>query len=150
MERENARNRPATAVCFVCNKRFARRRRQNQHRRSHAAFTAARYCSDACRQAAYRTRRDIRNNIPVSARPRPPNKRIPQRNQSAVTPQKKNLTREIESNALQRAKTLSSRRILAPADVLAVEVFDRKWEPAVSSGGVAIEVARLRARALVS
>jgi hypothetical protein len=53
-------------------------------------------------------------------------------------------------NALQRAKTLSSHRILAPADVLAVEVFDRPWKPAVSSGGIAIEVSRLRARALVS
>ncbi len=52
--------------------------------------------------------------------------------------------------ALQRAKTLSSHRILAPADVLAVEVFDRTWKPAVSSGGIAIEVSRLRARALVS
>jgi len=53
-------------------------------------------------------------------------------------------------NALQRAKTLSSHRILAPADVLAVEVFDRTWKPAISSGGIAIEVSRLRARALVS
>jgi hypothetical protein len=53
-------------------------------------------------------------------------------------------------NALQRAKTLSSHRILAPAAVLAVEVFDRAWTPAVSSGGVAVEVGRLRARALVT
>jgi hypothetical protein len=52
--------------------------------------------------------------------------------------------------ALQRAKTLSSHRILAPAAVLAVEVFDRAWTPAVSSGGVAVEVGRLRARALVT
>jgi len=55
-----------------------------------------------------------------------------------------------ESKTLQRAKTLSSRRIFAPADVLAVEAFNRTWKPAVSSSGIAIEVSRLRARALVS
>jgi hypothetical protein len=52
--------------------------------------------------------------------------------------------------ALQRAKTLSTTRILAPAHVLAVEVFNRSWQPAISSGGVAIEVGRLRSGALVS
>jgi hypothetical protein len=51
--------------------------------------------------------------------------------------------------ALQRAKTLSSYRIVAPADVLAVEVIDRTWKTAVSSGGVPIEIGRLRPRALV-
>lgn len=55
-----------------------------------------------------------------------------------------------KNKALQRAKTLSSRRIYASADVLAVELFDRPWKPAVSSGGVPIEIGRLRQRALVS
>jgi hypothetical protein len=49
---------------------------------------------------------------------------------------------------LQRAKTLSSHRILAPAHVLAVE-FDSPWQQAISSGGVAIEIGRLRKCALV-
>jgi len=54
-------------------------------------------------------------------------------------------------NALQRAKTLSSHLIFAPADVLAVEVWGgRSWEPTVSSDGTRIEVGRLRTRALVS
>jgi hypothetical protein len=54
-------------------------------------------------------------------------------------------------NALQRAKTLSSTRILAPADVIDAEVWGgREWQPAISSGGVAVEVGRLRARALVT
>jgi len=53
-------------------------------------------------------------------------------------------------NALQRAKTVSSTCILGPADVLAIEVFDRVWDPATSSGGIAIEVSHLRTRALVS
>jgi hypothetical protein len=50
---------------------------------------------------------------------------------------------------LQRAKTLSSHRILGPAHVLNAEVFGRVWQYMVSNGGVAIEVSRLRARALV-
>jgi hypothetical protein len=54
-------------------------------------------------------------------------------------------------NALQRAKTLSrSPHILAPAHVLAEEVFNRPWESATSSAGVAIEIGRLRHRALVA
>jgi hypothetical protein len=39
---------------------------------------------------------------------------------------------------------------LAPAHVLGVEVFSRTWQPAISSGGVAVEVGRLRTRALVT
>jgi predicted nucleic acid-binding Zn ribbon protein len=55
-----------------------------------------------------------------------------------------------DSNALQRAKTLSSRGIFGPVHVLAVEVFDRTWKPTISSSGVPVEVGRLRARALVA
>jgi hypothetical protein len=56
-----------------------------------------------------------------------------------------------QSKALLRAKTLSSTRILAPADVIDAEVWGgREWQPAISSGGVAVEVGRLRARALVT
>jgi hypothetical protein len=51
---------------------------------------------------------------------------------------------------LQRAKTLSSNRIFGPADVLDAEVFNRPWESATSSAGVAIEIGRLRHRALVA
>jgi hypothetical protein len=55
-----------------------------------------------------------------------------------------------DSNALQRAKTLSSRGIFGPVHVLAVEVFDRTWKPTISSSGVPVEVGRLRERALAS
>lgn len=55
-----------------------------------------------------------------------------------------------ESNALERAKTLSSRRIFGPADVLAVEVFGRTWKSTISSSGVPVEIGRWRARALVA
>jgi hypothetical protein len=40
--------------------------------------------------------------------------------------------------------------IRAPAYVLDIEVFDRRWEAATSSDGIEIEVARLPNRALVS
>jgi hypothetical protein len=42
------------------------------------------------------------------------------------------------------------RPILAPWRVLKIEVFAGRWQSAVSSDGVAIEVRRLRPRALVS
>jgi hypothetical protein len=80
---------------------------------------------------------------PVCALERPSWPRIPER----PRPPKKHK----QLKALQRAKMLSSYRILAPADVLAIEVWGgRDWRPAVSSGGVAIETARLRARTLVT
>jgi hypothetical protein len=53
--------------------------------------------------------------------------------------------------ALQAKKTLSSTRILGPSDVIDAEVWGgRAWQPAISSGGVAVEIGRLRARALVT
>jgi hypothetical protein len=163
-EGRNSTNRsaPATAVCPVCNKRFERGRHRNQFHRAEARIIeSSRYCSPKCRQSAWRTRRDIRNGIPRSQRPIR-NKRQKQdavattlhasvtrsknlqRFQCAAAPQKTTL------GTLQRAKLLSSHGIVAPADVLAVEVFDRTWKAAVSSDGIAIEVSRLRARALVS
>jgi hypothetical protein len=54
------------------------------------------------------------------------------------------------NNALRRSKTQSSTRIVGPASVLAIEVFGRAWQSRISSGGVAIEVAQLRPRALVN
>ena len=54
------------------------------------------------------------------------------------------------NNALRRAKIQSSTRILGPTSVLAIEVFGRVSQSRTSSGGVAIEVAQLRPRALVN
>ena len=118
-----------TAICPTCGDRFARGRYSNQHKSSRGEIVASsKYCKSACRQAAYRRRRDIRNNIPVSARPPRPVRRklrplsarvtntrkdllgttphasvtraeIPQRNQSTVTTQKKSLPREIVPDA---------------------------------------------------
>jgi len=55
--------------------------------------------------------------------------------------------KQIQSAAT--GKTLSSHRIIAPARVLAIEVFARSWQQATSSGGIAIEISRIRPRALV-
>jgi hypothetical protein len=63
------RSAPATAVCPVCNKRFERGRHRNQlHRAGARVIERSRYCSSRCRQSAWRTRRDIRNEIPRSQR----------------------------------------------------------------------------------
>lgn len=62
-------------------------------------------------------------------------------------------TKRIKNNnqisALQWAKNRSRAAIIAPAGVLATEVFDRAWQATISSGGIAIEIGRLRQRALV-
>jgi hypothetical protein len=41
-------------------------------------------------------------------------------------------------------------KIRGPGDVLAIEVFDRPWREATSSGGVVLQVSRVRARTLVA
>jgi hypothetical protein len=46
--------------------------------------------------------------------------------------------------ALQRAKTLSSYDIFGPEEVLAIEVFGRTWQRAISTDGVPIEISKLR------
>jgi hypothetical protein len=66
-EGRNSTNRsaPTTAVCPVCKKRFERGRHRNQfHRAGARVIESSRYCSPKCRQSAWRTRRDIRNEIP--------------------------------------------------------------------------------------
>jgi hypothetical protein len=75
LERETPRN-PHTAICPVCGDRFARGRHSNRHKAAGRKTVAwSTYCSRACRQAAYRIRKDIHNNVPASARRRRPAKR---------------------------------------------------------------------------
>jgi hypothetical protein len=71
-EGHNSTNRsaPATAVCPVCSKRFERGRHRNQfHRAGARVIESSRYCSPKCRQSAWRTCRDIRNEIPHQLSP---------------------------------------------------------------------------------
>jgi len=55
-----------------------------------------------------------------------------------------------KNSPMQGANLLSPPRILASAQVLAVELLDRDWKPAISSDGIHIEIAELRPRSLVS
>jgi hypothetical protein len=76
LERATPRNHPHTAICPVCGDRFARGRHSNRHKGAGRKTVAwSTYCSRACRQAAYRIRKDIHNNVLASARRRRPAKR---------------------------------------------------------------------------
>jgi hypothetical protein len=112
-------------VCESCRREVPRRARQQ------------RYCSARCRKRGHYAQ-SVRTGV-FSA--------VPLSDIALGTQLPK---KSSQNKALQRANLLSSRRILAPADVLAVEVWGgRSWGPSISSGGVPIETGRLRARALV-
>jgi len=117
----SASRRDAPVTCASCGREVQRRARQQ------------RFCSDRCRNREIGRKRVRKAFLGRDTR-------------APANPPKK----DKEFKVLQRAKTLSSRGIFGPAHVLAAEVFDRKWEPRVSSGGVVIEVGRLRQRALVA
>jgi len=80
---------PNTAVCPICKGRFTRSRYGNRYR-SGRQIKTQRYCGKpACRQAAYRLRRDIANNVPPSARERRAGKvRLRPRSSSVTNAQK--------------------------------------------------------------
>jgi len=120
----NRRDAPVSRIlaCDSCGKRV-----------EHHAGRRPRFCSTRCRNRGNGQRRVRKARLRIDTR--------------APAKLRKN---DNKNNAVQRAKTLSSHRIYGPADVLAVEVFGRAWVPAVSSGGVPIEMGRLRAWALVS
>jgi hypothetical protein len=120
MTKTFANRRDAPVICAGCSRSVPRRARQQ------------RFCSDRCRN------REIGHGRVRKAS-------LGRDTGAPANPPKKNRN----FSALRRAELLSSRRILAPADVLAIEVFGRGWNPAVSSGGVPIEVRRLRSRTLV-
>jgi hypothetical protein len=122
MKALKASRRDAPVACPVCERRVERRMR------------GQRYCSQRCRQRANYAEKVARGDFSTRTIALP------------TTP----LKIDNKFKALQRAKTLSSIHILAPADVLAVEIFQRAWNPAVSSGGIPIEIGRLRTRALVT
>jgi hypothetical protein len=115
-----ASRRDAPVVCERCGRKVERKSRQQ------------RYCSARCQEKA-RTR--VRKAVLGRDTRAPGN-----------APKK-----DKKFKALQAKKTLSSTRILGPSDVIDAEVWGgRAWQPAISSGGVAVEIGRLRARALVT
>jgi hypothetical protein len=118
----SAARRDAPVNCPSCGREVQRRARQQ------------RFCSRRCRQRANYGEKVARGDFSTRTIARPTN-----------PPKKDN-----KFKALQWAKSLSSHRILAPAYVLACEVFgSRFWRRATSSGGIAIEISQLRPRALV-
>jgi hypothetical protein len=119
----HARRRDAPVVCPVCERRVPRRMR------------GQRYCSRRCRQRANYAEKVARGDFSTRTIARP------------TSPPKK----ERNFSPLQWAKTRSAARIIGPADVLAIEVLSgRTWQPAVSTDGVASEIASVRKRTLVS
>jgi hypothetical protein len=159
----------ATAVCPICKERFVRGRYGNSYG-SGERIEAQRFCGPACRQRAYRDRRDIENNVPVSARRRRPSKvRLYPR---AVTQKLAETSKGLVAGSVTRAETpkqiqrpatpqktngrglqtlLRDTRIVGPQDIIEAECFGpHSWQPSVSSDGVKIEVARLRQRALAA
>jgi hypothetical protein len=123
-----ALRRDAPVVCASCGREVARRARQQ------------RFCSDRCKE---RGRTRCRKKTDVHASKNEP------RYSSSGAPTNP-LKKTSGFNGLQRAKSLSSHHIFAPAQVLAVEVFGRTWEHAISSDGIAIQTSRIRPRALVT
>jgi hypothetical protein len=91
-----------------------------------------RYCSQRCRQKAAHA---LKNGP-----------RYPSSAHSTNPPKKTN-----KLNGLQRAKSRSSPRIVAPPEVIEAECFaPHSWMPHISSEGVLIETASLRPRLVVS
>jgi hypothetical protein len=117
--------RDAPVRCASCGRQVKRRARRQL------------YCSTRCRKRAHYAESVRRGDF--SAFP------LSDTALGTIPPKKTN-----EFKALQRAKSLSSHGILAPARVLALEVFGRVWREAISSEGIAIQVSRVRARALVN
>jgi hypothetical protein len=117
----NSAHRDSPVVCPRCGRQTRRRMR------------GQRYCSKRCRQKANYAKKVERGDFSTRT----------------IALQTTPLKKRNKFKALQRAKTLSSCRILAPERVLAAEIFDRPWRHATSSGGVAVEIGRIRGRALV-
>jgi hypothetical protein len=150
---------PATAVCRHCAERFDRRRHANRHQHAGGNLIGSMaYCSPACRQAAYRVRKDIKAGIPASARRHRIGKRRLRPLSTSVTEAIKpglatdlatSVTRpEIPSRIQCTAR--GEKTPLPPSRLIEIEVFaPHCWEHRISSGGVPIQVAQLRPSVLL-
>src|SRR5262249_50107529 len=106
----SASRRDAPLTCASCGREVQRRARQQ------------RFCSDRCRNREIGRKRVRKAFLRRDTR-------------APANPPKK----DKEFKVLQRVKRQSTMRILGPAAVLACELFDRAWQPAISSGGVPVE-----------
>ena len=173
MEELSRSEKAATKICPICGERFVRGRYGNRYG-SGERIEEQRYCGKpACRQRAYRGRRDIKNNIPARKRrgvgkirlhPRDNSRSVTQGfggpKSPRCTPGKGSVTQAKFHQQIQRPvppqKTKSppairDTRIVGPADVIAAECFGRhSWQTSISSDGVKVEVARLRHPSTIS
>jgi len=155
MNAPRSRSVSKTTVCPTCGNRFSRGLHSNQYKGAAGEVVASTtYCSPACRQAAYRLRKDIRCEIPASARPRRPTKRKlqPRSDVAGGTDAHASVTRadfpqDIQGPATAKNKTTHP---LSRRQLIEIEVFaPHCWSPGISSGGVPYELARLRKSVLV-
>jgi hypothetical protein len=105
-----------------------------------------RFCSDACRQQAFRSR-NLRYEMPVRVRGH-----LGDLNASAAVYSKTTnfVTSKINDLALPSYRG-SVRGIVGPKKVILAEVVDgREWQEVVSADGVKWHVSRLSKRALVA
>jgi hypothetical protein len=148
-----------TAVCRHCAKRFNRRRHANRYQCAGGNLIASMaYCSPACRQAAYRVRKDIKAGIRASARRHRIGKRRLRPPSSSVTEAIKpspvtDLTSSVTQPEILTRDQWAARgekTALPLQRLLDIEVFvPHCWEHRISSGGVPIQVAQLRPSALL-
>jgi hypothetical protein len=150
---------PATALCRHCAKRFNRRRYTNRYQRAGGNLIASMaYCSPACRQAAYRVRRDIEAGIPASSRRHRIGKRRLRPLSTSVTEAIKlgpatdlasSVTQPEIPSRIQRAARVE-KTPLPQSRLIEIEVFaPHCWEHRFSSGGLPIQVAQLRPSVLL-
>src|SRR5262245_1775868 len=118
-----ALRRDAPVICLSCGRQVARQARQQ------------RFCSPRCKEKGR-----ARAPAPAGGTTTAPTKNNERTAVFAHGPLEK-------LNVINRAQI----RIRAPRHVLDVEMWGgRPWQDAVSSGGIAIQVSRLRPRALVN
>jgi hypothetical protein len=149
---------PATAVCRHCDKRFNLRRHTNRYQHAGGNLIGSMaYCSPACRQAAYRIRKDIRAGIPASARRHRIGKRRLRPPASVTKAIKPSLGTNLASSVTEH-EILSRIQWAAWCEktplpfqrLIEIELFGpHYWEHRISSGGVPIQVAQLRPSALL-
>ena len=118
------RDQPVT--CAHCGRMVRRKSRQQ------------RFCGRRCRVSAHRAKLAVQP-IKIDAR-------YPRSGRETKPRKKANKSRQLRERLLR-----STSRILAPADVIEIEVFGGlSWQRVVSSDGVVTEVAYLRKPTLVS
>jgi hypothetical protein len=115
-----AKRESATAICRHCGQRYTLARHSNRYQRAGGAtIKTTRYCTQKCRQAAYRARAGTYTHRAVTSRSEP------------------------IDNVVEFGTVLTTDHTLM-RNIIETEVFAPfRWEDRVSSDGVPIQVSRL-------